>query len=106
MSKKKNMQPLDFNMATEAYKTADIDATPSDEEKKGVTQSVYDWDRFCFVCDKTLIAKVKAVAEKEGLTIRELMERMIIIGINRYERKNGAINVDVTSSKKKIKDIL
>lgn len=105
---KKNIQPLDFDMASVAYQTAgvDITPTPSNEEKKSATQPVYDWDRFCFVCDKSLIAKVKAIAEKERLTIRQLMERMMTIGINRYERKNGAINVDIPVSKKKIKDIL
>ena len=108
MSKKKNIQPLDFDMASEAYQTAGVDVTPttSSEEKKNVTQSVYDWDRFCFICDKVLIAKVKAIAEKEGLSIREQMEHMITIGINRYERKNGAVSIDVTASKRKIKDIL
>jgi len=108
MKKRKNIQPLDFDMASEAYQTAGVEATPSpsNEEKKSVKQTVYDWDRFCFICDKVLVAKVKAIAEKEGLSIRELMEHMITIGISRYERKNGAVNVDVPISKKKIKDII
>lgn len=90
----------------EALKTADVDVIPANNKKKNIKQSVYGWDRFCFVCDKSLIAKVKTIAEKEGLTIRELMEHMITIGINRYERKNGTVNVDVPILKKKIKDIL
>ena len=67
----------------------------------------YTWERFAFVCDKRTVAKVKAIASKEGVTIRELMEYMMNQAIARYEKKKGAIEVTVdTPGKKSLKDLL
>lgn len=80
---------------------------PEGDSKPSSVITDYSWERFAFVCDKTLVAKVKAIATNEGLTIRELMEYMMTQGIARYEKKNGSIKTDVkVSAKKRPKDIM
>jgi len=42
MNKKKNIPPLDFNMASEAYKTANVDVTVPEPQN----ESQDEWQRF------------------------------------------------------------
>lgn len=71
------------------------------------SSSKYTWGRFALVCDKTLWAKVKAISQKEGVSMRDLFEYMIQKGIAGYEKKNGTIEVSVdTPGKKRLKDIM
>ena len=48
-----------------------------------------DWERFSFVCSKDIIQKVHDISEKEGFTIRDIMELFLQRGISEYEKKNG-----------------
>ena len=48
-----------------------------------------DWERFSFVCSKEIIQKVHDISEKEGFTIRDIMELFLLRGIADYEKKNG-----------------
>ena len=48
-----------------------------------------DWERFSFVCSKEIIQKVHDISEKEGFSIRDLMELFLQRGISEYEKKNG-----------------
>ena len=48
-----------------------------------------DWERFSFVCSKEIIQKVHDISEKEGFTIRDIMELFLQHGISEYEKKNG-----------------
>lgn len=48
-----------------------------------------DWERFSFVCSKDIIQKVHVISEKEGFTIRDIMELFLQRGISEYEKKNG-----------------
>lgn len=48
-----------------------------------------DWERFSFVCSKEIIQKVHDISEKEGFTIRDIMELFLQRGIANYEKKNG-----------------
>lgn len=48
-----------------------------------------DWERFSFVCSKEIIQKVHDISEKEGFTIRDIMELFLQHGIANYEKKNG-----------------
>ena len=112
MARKKNEQKplLDLNMTEEAYNSAGIAATgenPVCDKPKKVAPSYYEWERFAFICSKTLVAKVKAIASKEEVTIRELMEYMVTQGVIRYEKKHGVIDVpESVGVKKRLKDIM
>ena len=87
--------------------TDEKDSTVVHESQALSESSKYTWERFAFICDKITVAKVKAIAAKESVTIRELMEFMMNQVIARYEKKNGTIEVTVdTPSKKCLKDLL
>ena len=48
-----------------------------------------DWERFSLVCSKDIIKKVYDISEKEGFSIRDIMELFLQRGISEYEKKNG-----------------
>ena len=60
-------------------------ATSKSKQKAGER----DWERFSFVCSKDIIQKVHDISEKEGFTIRDIMELFLQRGISEYEKKNG-----------------
>lgn len=60
-------------------------ATTKSKQKAGER----DWERFSFMCSKEIIQKVHDISEKEGFTIRDIMELFLLRGIADYEKKNG-----------------
>lgn len=64
----------------------------------------YDWDRWTIICRKEFKQKITAISEKEGFTIREVVEKFFTDGIAAYEAKHGAI--DITPKRKKNIDSL
>ena len=61
-----------------------------------------DWMHFTFICGIEIVDKVKAIAHKEGFSIRDVVEKYLKDGIARYEQKYGA----VTKQRRNIDDIL
>ena len=49
---------------------------------------------FSCICDKDLIAKVRAIAWQEHLTIRAVVESMFSKCIAKYEKKRGPIHIE------------
>ena len=49
------------------------------------------WKHFSFICSVELADKVQAIAHKEGVTSRALMEYMMRQGVATYEAKNGKV---------------
>ena len=41
-----------------------------------------DWERFSFVCSKEIIQKVHDISEKEGFSIRDIMEFFLQLSTN------------------------
>lgn len=73
------------------------DPPPKEVVEKGIKPSKpknnsceRDWDRFSFVCSKDIIQKVHDISEKEGFSIREVMELSLQRGIAEYERLHGS----------------
>ena len=66
-------------------------------EKAG--SKVSAWDRWTIICGKDFKQKITAIAEKEGFSIREVVEKFFTDGIAAYEAKHGMI--DTTLKKKK-----
>ena len=67
---------------------------PPAPEKVGTSKSKQkagerDWERFSLVCSKGIIQKVYDISEKEGFSIRDIMELFLQRGISEYEKKNG-----------------
>lgn len=79
------------------------------EEKKQATPQTTtpdtSWERFTVVCNCELVEKIKAIAQKEGFTIREVVEKFFGNGISAYENKHGRIKV-ATKKKRNIDDVL
>lgn len=63
------------------------------------------WTRFTVICSGELVDKIKTIAQKEGFTIREVVEKFFSKGISSYESKHGPIKVK-NRKKKNIDDIL
>ena len=61
-----------------------------------------DWMHFTFICSIEIVDKVKAIAHKEGFSIRDVVEKYLKDGIARYEQKHGA----VTKQRRDIDEIL
>ena len=49
---------------------------------------------FSCICDKGLIAKVRAIAWQEHLTVRAVVESMFSKCIAKYEKKRGPIKIE------------
>lgn len=63
-------------------------------KKKLVTDdagAVNEVGHFSCICDASLIAQVRAIAWKERMTVRSVVERMFSRCIAKYERKHGPI---------------
>ena len=71
-------------------------------EKAG--SKVSAWDRWTIICGKDFKQKITAIAEKEGFSIREVVEKFFADGIAAYEAKHGTI--DTTPKRKKDIDSL
>ncbi len=83
---------------------------PQKREKKELanpqtTTQDTSWERFTVVCSSELVEKIKAIAQKEGFTIREVVEKFFSNGIGAYEKKHGRIKV-ATKKKRNIDDVL
>jgi len=53
---------------------------------------------FSCLCDSTMIAKVRAIAWKEHMTVRAVVESMFSKCIAKYEKKNGPVQIDQSRS--------
>ena len=51
---------------------------------------------FSCICDKDLIAKVRAIAWQEHLTVRAVVESMFSKCIAKYEKKRGPIQIELS----------
>ena len=100
----------DFNDLESSVKS--ITQQPKPQKQQAIPQeqqmpqeadaSKRDWMHFTFICGIKIVDKVKAIAHKEGFSIRDVVEKFLSDGIARYEQKHGA----VTNRKKNIDDIL
>ena len=57
---------------------------------------------FSCICDKDLIAKVRAIAWQEHLTVRAVVESMFSKGIAKYEKKRGPIQIEPNESSEEL----
>lgn len=57
-----------------------------------------EWIRFNTICNKELVDKVRAIAERSHSSIRDVVELMFRRGINAYEQKNGIITIEAKKS--------
>lgn len=59
-----------------------------------VTTERTDWVRFNTICNRELVDKVRAIADRNHSSIRDVVELMFHRCINAYEQKNGIITIE------------
>ncbi len=64
----------------------------SDDSTDGTTADKAG--HFSCICDKDLIAKVRAIAWQEHMTVRAVVEGMVTKCIAKYEKKRGPIQIE------------
>lgn len=57
------------------------------------------WTRFTVICNSELVEKIKAIAQKEGFTIREVVEKFFKVGIGNYEKSHGLVKIKAKKKK-------
>ena len=62
--------------------------------KTPVTTERTDWVRFNTICNRELVDKVRAIADRNHSSIRDVVELMFRRCINAYEQKNGVITIE------------
>lgn len=88
------------NQLSQRPNEAQRDMTPdvNQEGTKPTTTSVAttqtDWVRFNTICNKELVDKVRAIADRNHSSIRDVVELMFRRCINAYEQKNGIITIE------------
>ena len=88
------------NQVSQRPNEAQREMTPNfnQEGTKPTTTSVAttqtDWVRFNTICNKELVDKVRAIADRNHSSIRGVVELMFRRCINAYEQKNGIITIE------------
>ena len=88
------------NQVSQRPNNAQWDMTPhvNQEGTKPTTTSVAttqtDWVRSNTICNKELVDKVRAIADRNHSSIRDVVELMFRRCINAYEQKNGIITIE------------
>ena len=88
------------NQVSQRPNEAQRDMIPNvnQEGTKPTTTSVAttqtDWVRFNTICNKELVDKVRAIADRNHSSIRGVVELMFRRCINAYEQKNGIITIE------------
>ena len=59
-----------------------------------VTTERTDWVRCNTICNRELVTKVRALADRNHSSIRDVVELMFRRCINAYEQKNGVITIE------------
>jgi len=75
---------------------------PPEQKNENVPRVSKNWQHFTFICDKTIVSKIRAIADREGFSIRELIEHILANAITSYESKHG----EPLPRNKSINDIL
>ncbi len=87
------------NQVSQRPNEAHRDMTPNvNQEKTPTTASVAttqtNWVRFNTICNNELVDKVRAIADRNHSSIRDVIELMFRRCINAYEQKNGIITIE------------
>ena len=88
------------NQVSQRPNNAQWDMTPhvNQEGTKPTTTSVAttqtDWVRFNTICNKELVDKVRAIADRNHSSIRDVVGLMFRRCIKAYEQKNGIITIE------------
>ena len=71
-----------------------VSSAPNRPTTTSVATNQTDWVRFNTICNKELVDKVRAIADRNHSSIRDAVELMFRRYINAYEQKNGIITIE------------
>lgn len=88
-----NKKSASFSLrnTTTALGTFDKPANVHENKAPTASKGKKDYTRFNFICDNELVRKVRSIAIKEGVTIRQIMEKAMTDWLSKYEKKNGPV---------------
>ena len=72
----------------------DVNQNATQPATTSVTTVRTDWVRFNTICNRELVNKVRAIADRNHSSIRDVVELMFRRCINAYEQKNGIITIE------------
>ena len=77
-----------------SFNDSGVSSTPNRPTTTSVATTQTDWVRFNTICNKELVDKVRAIADRNHSSIRDVVELMFRRCINAYEQKNGIITIE------------
>lgn len=80
-------------------------STPRIPDNSNVSSTQPVYSRFTVICDSCLSDKIRTIADNEGFSIREVVEKSFRDTINKYESKRGPIMVK-SKKKQNVEDVL
>lgn len=96
----------DVDLTGAFLKKTEKDQTVNNTEITRTTTPDGSWVRATFICSKELVDKIKFISEKEGFSIRQVVDKSFANAIAKYEEKHGPIKIKPTRQKKSIDEIL
>ena len=73
---------------------SDVNQNATQPATTSVSTERTDWVRFNTICNRELVDKVRAIADRNHSSIRDVVELMFRRCINAYEQKNGVITIE------------
>lgn len=80
-----------FSLRKTATALGHYDNAPVPAKAEEPVKGEKDYTRFNFICDTGLVQKVRDISTKEGVTIRQIMEKAMTDWLTKYEKKNGPV---------------
>ena len=72
----------------------DVNQNATQPATTSVSTERTDWVRFNTICNRELVDKVRAIADRNHSSIRDVVELMFRRCIKAYEQKNGVITIE------------
>lgn len=95
-----NGNKVPAEQSTTQRKKGSKSETPRDKQKR--QEKERQEERFCTIVNSEILKKVRIIATREGLQIKDVVEAAFEKAIGNYERKHGKIEED---PKKNVKDL-
>lgn len=89
-----------------AEKTEQVEAVTRENIKRGRPKNTEATENFCGRADSSKLAKIRTVAEKENISIKELYNLAFDLFIKAYEEKHGTIKVKTKQIKGDVNSII
>lgn len=73
-----------------------VSTQQSDAPRRGRKKSEIKSERICTIINSELMNKVRVIADKENLAIKDIFTKGLALLVNAYEEKHGVVRVKQT----------